>query len=169
MAGAHGAGESIDGLRKQLLEFVEALGALIRSERVRHEKSEQHADPGKQDVLVRCGVNDKSQQKTGAQANQQKIPGAHFDIGLGEHFLQRRDPFRAAQQIVERRDLAEHFIAQQGDFFQRLGSFHLLGIGETIAKNARALFALVEQRKCDEHDGSYNDEHEDGNELRHHG
>src|SRR6266446_10189625 len=55
VSGANGAGESIDGLGKLLLKFLEATGAHMRGRGVGDKKPEQTAGPAKQDGSPAAG------------------------------------------------------------------------------------------------------------------
>ena len=84
-----------------------------------------------------------SENKRRYHAEEQKISGANVDLALGQHFLQDGDTFGTAQQRVECRDPAQHFVAQQGDVDWRLVRF--LRGRKAVAKRARLRLALVEQ------------------------
>jgi len=64
----------------------------------------------------------------------------------------------AAQQIVQRRNLAEHLVAQESEFFARLTVRGFLHGCQTFAQQPSLGTALVEQGSQGE--DAYSDDHE---------
>src|SRR5580765_4999281 len=150
VSGAYSAGQRVDGLGEQFLKFVETLGALVVRVGVGQEASQQESDPGEQQNLVGGKVDDEGHQEAGDAAEEYEVSGAGLYVGLGKHFLQGRDAIGPAQQGVEGRDLAEHFVAQQRDVFERLGFAGFAAGGKAVAEHAGLRLTLVQQRKHDE-------------------
>ncbi len=69
-------------------------------------------------------------------AQRQEVAGAKFHARLQQCILHGRDPGGAAQQSVEGGNLAELFVAHQGEFFVRFALRRLLHGGETIFDEA---------------------------------
>ena len=90
--------------------------------RVRNKETENKACPAEQDAATgdhECSSKDDRRQ----QAENQEISCANIDIALTQHLLERGDAFGAAQEGIESRDPAHHFVAEKGDVDRRLGGF----------------------------------------------
>src|SRR5208282_1476143 len=141
VAGAHGAGERVDGLGKLLLKFLEALGPHVRGIGVGDKKPEQGAGPAEQHRAA-GDESDHAEYHGRHGAQHEEVPGANIHVSLRQHFLQNRDALRAAQQSVESRYPAEHFIAQQRHVWRSLFG-GLLNRGEALAENPGLGLALI--------------------------
>src|ERR1019366_5073393 len=145
VSGANRAGESVDGLGKLLLKFLEALGPHVRGIGVGDKKTEQRAGPAEHIAAAGKGRDDgEGHSRYGAK--HEEVSGANIDVALRQHFLQKGDALGAAQPGVESRDPAEHFVAQQSDGGRGRFGWLLCG-GEAIAKNAGPCLALIQQRQ----------------------
>ncbi len=166
MSGADGAGESVDGIGEKLLEFFEALLAAIGDDRIRKKCADDEGGPCDGGIP---GVEDGGESGANAaeHAEQEKISGAEFHARLQEGILHGGDAGGAAEQSVECGDLAELFIAEQGEFFVGFALRSLLDGSEAVFDKAGAGVALVEQGEGGEgHEGD-DDEDENCDQERH--
>ena len=76
---------------------------------------------------------------------------------------------RAAQQVIERGNIAKNFVAQKFEFFVRLTFRGLLYRSQAIAQQAGARIPLVQQGKRREDRGSYYHKRKDGDQYFHEG
>ncbi len=165
MTGAHRAGQRINRLGEELLEFLKALVAPVGGIRIRQQKTNQHGHP-RHRAFPAPDKRGEAGHNRNDRAQGKKVSGAHVRVTLRQHDLNRRNTVGAPQKDVESGNLAELFVAQQRYVFYRLiGGF--LHRRQTILDDARAGAALVQQRdhgegaQCD-HDG-----YEQCNQKRH--
>ncbi len=102
--------------------------------------------------------NNQGQPGSAEQAQQEDVAGAALYVGLLEQGLKVGDAGGAAQQVVERRDLAHYFVAQQRQFLAGLAFRRLLHGREAFAQQASFGAALVQQGSDDKHCQRHHDE-----------
>jgi hypothetical protein len=162
VSSAYGAGERVVGLGKFFLKFLEALLAHVGGVGVGKKKTEDDSGPGEDDIAS-GDVGDDGEQEGGSGAKHEEVSGANVDMALGEYFLEGGDTLGAAQESVEGRDAAEHFVTQESEVRRGFGAGLLHG-GEAVTEYAGLGLALIEERDHNENGYGHNNKYEDGND-----
>ena len=141
--GANGSGQCVDGFRKKFLELLEALIPTVRNVGVGKYEAYQHRHPCDFDPLAES-ISDERGDNSSQGGYSEKISGAQRHSSLRQHLLDIGDPCRPAQQLIDRRNLAELLVAQKREFFfsGEFGCFAL--VGQALFDKTGARVALVE-------------------------
>src|ERR1700733_2991082 len=148
MAGKYHSGQGVDGFGQECRYEGKMRDAPIGGVRAGEESAKQQTTDGNRQSLVRRQRSSRekahhSQSYSADHATHEDVGGSYFQVRLFEEWLQVRNPGGTAEQGVERRNLAQHFVAQQGELLAGSTRRGLLYCCQTFAQKASLGTALV--------------------------